>query len=72
MGQQEVIEVLEKSETPLSRREIAEKIKAHPNLVSLHLRKLLLHGEVKCKEVGRKKANTIYKSKRRLRVYYLE
>lgn len=53
MGQQEVINTLKKAKKPLSTKEIAERINANRNRVSLSLAKLKKYNEVKYFRVKR-------------------
>lgn len=59
---------------PLSRSEIAELINDDPCHVSHHLKKLIIHNEVKIIEIDRIQAKAFFKGKapsRRMRLYYI-
>ena len=71
MGQYEVITFLKKQKQPLSRREIAEKMKECETKISAILRKLCDYNEVKSIEINRLEAMIKYNSKRRLKVFYV-
>ena len=74
IGQQEIIEILEKHNKPISRREIAEELNIPAQIVSRHIQKLLLHNEIKCIEIDRNQARAYFKERlpsRRMRLYYL-
>lgn len=71
MGQAEIIKVLEESERPLSCREVAKKLNDRFDKVIKGMKKLLEYEEVKCIELDRKLALKYFKSKRRLRLYYI-
>ncbi len=75
MGQGEVFKVLEKSEVPMSRDQIAKVIDELPVNVSKIINLLLKHNDIKCVEMDRYQsakllnwANPI----RRTRFYYVE
>jgi predicted ArsR family transcriptional regulator len=68
-----VIQVLQKSDQPLSRTQIAEELGITPRKVSLIIRVLLRFGEVECVELDRFKSAEILGWKnpwRRTRFYY--
>jgi hypothetical protein len=71
MGQQEVIEILENSRRPISRIEIAERLKEDPNKISVILQKLVKHKEVQDFEINRQIAFKVFRCKRRMRLYYI-
>lgn len=71
MGQQEVIEILQKAKKPLSRTEIAERLNETAIKISILIRRMLKYGEVKCIEINRKQALKYYNCKRRMRIYYV-
>ncbi len=73
MGQSEVLEVIEGSEKPLSRSQIAEALDCDPISISHLIKVLLKHYEIKCIELDRKKAAKMLgrKPKRRMRFYYI-
>ncbi len=73
MGQGEIIKVLEESDIPLSRSQIAEELDYNPIVVSKLLVKLMKANEVKCIEHDRfKSAKLLNKNAcRRMRFYYV-
>jgi hypothetical protein len=71
MAQDEVIELLEKVKIPLSRAEIADKLAMDKIRVSHALQRLFKAREIKVIEIDRHQALEKYKSKRRMRLYYI-
>lgn len=72
MGQQEIIDVLEKEKIPMAGREIAELVgQSWQGKVSILLKKLLDNNEIKCIQLDRQQAYKYFKSKRVLRLYYI-
>lgn len=71
MGQQKVIDILEKAEKPLSRSEIAKLLDERNEKVSLWIKKMLRYNEIKCMEINRVQAKKHYNCKRRMRIYYI-
>jgi DNA-directed RNA polymerase specialized sigma54-like protein len=77
MGQQEVYEVLVKAGRPLSRKEIAMKLKQDESVISRHIRKLIKHKEIDYIKLDRTivetycKENGIPRVKQRMRLYYV-
>ena len=71
MSQEEVIEVLEKAEKPLSRKEIALLLGWRETKVTDTIRKLLQYGEIKCQEINRIQALKLYHCKRGMRIYFI-
>lgn len=72
MGQQEIIEVLEKSKVPLSLKEICDQLgESCERKVSMRLKTLIDYNEVKVIQLHKDLAMKFYKSKRGLRLYYL-
>ncbi|MFA6074037.1 MAG: hypothetical protein WC758_08020 [Candidatus Woesearchaeota archaeon] len=75
MGQGDILELLEKEssiENPLSIREIANKInEKNVNKIFRDIKKLLHYKEIDYLEIDKETANIKYKSKRRLRVYFV-
>lgn len=70
MGQQDIINILRRENSFLSRTQIAEKLKIRPELVSTHLKKLLKTGDVIFKELNRLEARQYCKTvMRRMKVY---
>lgn len=75
ISQQEVIELLEKEEKPLSRGQIAEKLDQDPIKVSHRINKLLKHNEISCVELDRNEVRKLLPKMRvfrRMRFYYIE
>lgn len=71
MSQIEIIEVLEKSNVPLSASEICEKLQQRQVKISALLKKLIKHGDVEYIELDRRLSMKFYKCKRKLRLYYI-
>ena len=74
IGQEEVLELLEKEKKPLGRSQIAEILQIDACVASKIIKHLLNHNEIKCIEIDRIKAQKIFKDKticRRLRLYYV-
>jgi len=72
MGQADVFEILSQSKKPLSLREITEQLKkADSSSVTISINRLLRYDEIKFKEIGKDEALKKYKSKRRMRLYYI-
>ena len=71
MAQDEVINLLEQVKKPLSRAEIADKLSMDKIRVSHALQRLFKAKEIKVIEIDRHQALEKYKSKRRMRLYYL-
>lgn len=72
MGQQDIFDILKKSDKALSGSEIASQIDINPKLVFVQLTKLLIRGEIKCIEINSDEALVKYNCKRRMRLYFLE
>ena len=72
MGQHEVIQVLIKSNRPMSRTEIAIILNERPVKISFQLKRLLYNKEIHFLELNRIKAWQIYKCKRRMRLYFIK
>jgi len=72
LGQSEVIELLEKSDEPLTRTEIANKLDARPTFISKVLKKLCDNGEVRCRKISYTLARKRYGSLRSLKVYFVK
>jgi len=74
MGQEEIINLLEKAKTPLSRTQIAEMLKETPIKISLLIKRIFKdpHTEVKCIEINRLQAMKFYNCKRRMRLYFID
>ncbi len=70
MGQQEVMEFLEKQKEPLSRGEIAFFMKDNPIKISAILNKLLANEDVKAIEINSEDAMKRLGCKRRMNLYY--
>ena len=71
MGQEELIEILEKLVKPASRGEIAKIGGKNPIWVSHMLCKLIQHDEVACIEIDSEKAAG-YNCRRKIRLYFLK
>lgn len=74
MGQEEVLNLLEKEQKPLSRSQIAEFLEIDVCVASKTIKHLLKHNEIKCIEIDRIKAKELFKDKticRRMRLYYV-
>lgn len=74
MGQGEVLKVLEESDIPLSRSQIAERLDYSPEVVNKLLVKLMKANEVKCIEHDRFKSAKLLndtRPRRRMRFYYI-
>lgn len=74
MGQQEIVECLEKHNEPISRKQIAEETCINIIQVSHLIKKLLSHGEIKCIELDRIQAGKMLgldRPFRRTRFYYV-
>ncbi len=74
MGQQEILECLEKHKKPISRKQIAIETCYDVVKVSHLIRKLLSKGEVKCVELDRIQAGEMLgldRPFRRTRFYYV-
>jgi hypothetical protein len=74
MSQEEILEVLEQENRPLSRQEICRKLDDCGPKVSHLINKLIKHNEVKFFEIDRETAKNIFGSKaplRRMKLYYI-
>lgn len=71
MAQQEIINILEKANKPLSRTEIAQELKMDKILISHSIMRLIKGREIKVMEIDRHQAQEFYKCKRRMRLYYI-
>jgi hypothetical protein len=74
MGQEEVLDLLEKENKPLSRTQIAEILKIDICNCSRTIKNLLTHNEIKAIEISRLEAKEMLKDnkiKRRMRLYYV-
>lgn len=75
MGQQEIIELLEKQTEPLSRSQICNFLGEPGSKISHIINKLLEQGEVKSIEIDRNKAKEIFGDDapcRKLKMYFIE
>lgn len=70
MGQEEVMEVLKKSDKPLARIEIAKILKVNPSRVSSALKKMIKYNEVDFIEINRKIAKERFNCVKRVRLYF--
>ena len=71
MGQNEILDVLEKSELPMSGSQIAETLGEYDKKIFKLLRLLLKRKELMCIELNRHQALKHFGSKRKLRLYYI-
>lgn len=71
MGQQEIIDTLEKSKVPLSAHEIANRLNERLDKISHIISMLEKYGEVQFFELNKSLAMKFFKSKRKLKLYYL-
>lgn len=71
MSQGEVLDILKKEKRPISAKEIIEKLDLNEKRVYVLLGILLKYDEIKCIEIPRDLAMKMYRSKRRMRLYYV-
>ena len=71
MGQADIIEVLEKNEKAMTRREIAEALGEDLVHASHSIARLIKSKDIKIIEIDREQAMKLYKCKRRMRLYYV-
>ena len=71
MGQEEIVEFLEKYKKPVSRSEIASALSQDVILISHAIARLVKSKEIKIIEIDRQQAMKLYHCKRRMRLYYL-
>ncbi len=71
MSQGEILDILKKEKKPLSAREIIEQLDINPKRVYVLIKILLKYEEIKCIEIPRDLAMKLYRSKRRMRLYYV-
>jgi len=69
MGQSDIIELLEGSDKPLSRSEIAIQLNESPQKISFLLNKLIKWNEIVFEEIDRLTAREKYNCKRRMNLY---
>jgi hypothetical protein len=69
--QEEIINILKKEKRPMSRSEIALKINQNPLNVSRAIKKLIKFKEINYKEISKDEAYIKYRSKRKLRIFYV-
>ena len=72
MGQQEIIEVLEKNKIPMTARQIALALEDTIVKVCDDLRKLLDYHEVQAIEIDRFVAREFFQVKHKMKIYYLD
>lgn len=72
MSQSEILELLEKTDEPLSLGEIAKILGVNPKKLPAQIKKMLKYNEIKFKEIDRFLAMEKYNCKRRMRIYYVE
>ncbi len=73
IGQKDVLKVLEKSDKPLNRTQIAKELNDDPRTISKVIRVLLKHKEINCIELDRYQSAKLLEWKvpiRRSRFYY--
>lgn len=71
LGQQEVIQILENSRVPLSKKEIAERLKEREDKITHIINALLKSHEIQCQELDKNLAWKFYKCKRKMRLYFI-
>lgn len=71
MGQGDVLEVLEKNKKPMAAIDIARVLKCDRITINHCLARLIHSRSVKIIEIDRHQALKLYKSKRRMRLYYI-
>ncbi len=71
MSQGEILEVLKKEKKPLSAAEIINQLDINPKRVYVLIKILLKYEEIKCIEIPKDLAMKLYRSKRRMRLYYV-
>jgi len=71
MGQEDVINILEKADKPLSRKEIAILLGWAENKTMDIISQLLKYNEIKCQELNKDYALKFYKCKRKMRIYFI-
>lgn len=71
MGQVDVLEVLENSKTPLSAAEISKILGECEKKIHFIIHKLEKHKEIEYFELNKDLAMKFFKSKRKLKLYYL-
>lgn len=70
MGQSDIIELLEKSDRPLSRSEIAQELNSAPSNISVLLKTLLDWNEIMFEEIDKELALKKYNCKKRMKLYF--
>lgn len=71
MVQAEIINLLEKSNVPLSADEIAKTLEVSCVHILRGLKKMLEYNEIECIELDKMIAYKFYKCKRKMRLYYV-
>lgn len=71
MSQADIIQVLEKERTVLSISEIADRLNIPTRFASMTVKQLLKYGEINYIEIDRRVALRFFKTKRRMKLYYL-
>lgn len=71
MSQQDVLEILESSKVPLSVKEISDALNERQEKISFIVNRLLKYREVEFFELNKDLALKFYKTKRRMRLYYV-
>lgn len=70
MGQSDIIELLEKSDRPLSRSEIAQQLNSAPSKISVLLKSLIDWNEIMFEEIDKELALKKYNCKKRMKLYF--
>ena len=73
MGQEIILNLLEREKRPFSRMQIAEELNENCNKISELLRKMIDHEEIKFYEIDRNKAREMFGDKapnRRMKLYF--
>lgn len=70
MGQQEILNLLEKEGKPMAAREIAAALEETTSKVLMRISCMLDGGDISCIELDRVLAALHFKTKRKMRLYY--
>jgi len=71
MSQEEVLSILEKSDKPLARIDIAKLLNKNPVIISHAITQLIKFHEINFIEIDRIEAMKLYKCKRTMKLYYV-
>ena len=71
MSQGDILEILKKERRPLAASEIIKQLDINAKRVYVLINILLKYDEIKCIEIPRDLAMKMYKSKRRMKLYYV-